>query len=43
MRLMKLVMAEWSKTKSSIVGKQNQRYAIFSLIAQHNLRMEAML
>ena len=40
---MKWLMLEWSNTGSSMVRKQNQRWAIFSEMAEHSRRKEAML
>ena len=42
-RLMKWLMLEWSNTGSSMVRKQNHLKAIFSEMAEHSLRKEAML
>ena len=43
MWLMKWVMVEWSNPGSSMVRKQHHLQAIFSAMAEHNLRKEAML
>ena len=43
MRLMKWEMLEWSNTGSSMVRNQNRRQQMFSEMAEHNLRKEAML
>ena len=40
---MKWLMLEWSKTVSSMVRKQNQRYVRFSEMAERSLRKDAML
>ena len=40
---MKWLMLEWSKTGSSMVRKQNYLWAVFSVMAEHSRRRDAML